>query len=229
VPDAVDMQGLDLADDDASLPENTDNWYDSIEEANLRLAGSIVKYDGKPVYVSEVAFNPKLFGDNRIRVYFYPLPIVGEGEKQRRVLTSPKFDFKAFSVGFVMINQSLCFIGRAPCRRYQQGLTDGNSRIQGNASFRDLLYSQEFVDACCGIRKNFREYIAGGDPWNPASGPISFSFAFKGEDNGTKSLLYCKGGPITTIGLFRDNGNYELNPKYSFLKELLIKEYRDAH
>ena len=139
---------LDENTDDKNLLKEEVNWYDNVEEANLRLANSVVMYDGVPVYVINCE-QSREYGDNLIRVFFHALPLSRKeiNKAYRRVISSPKFDFKPFSLGLLNVNGQLVYLSRGAVRRYQQGLTDNNLVCLSPTGARhrlvDLIYLQE--------------------------------------------------------------------------------------
>jgi hypothetical protein len=222
---------LDENSDDKELLKDDTNWYDSIEEASLRLVNSVILYDGEPVYVTQCDQNQDVYGDNLIRVFFLALPLkTNEHMKTyRRVISSPKFDFKPFPLGFMVINGGLFYLGRGAIRKYQQGLTEGNLSVTSVNKFNgyrvrlsDLIYMDSFYKLIKG--DNYPELAnvqQAQDPWNPLCVPISRSFAVIGEDNGSLSLAYGKLGQV--IGRV-ERGTPVLNPKFEYLREFLKKE-----
>lgn len=134
------------------------NFYETVKEANMRLKGTLILYDGEPYYVYGIA-NHK--GDGIFRVYMQatkdmPLesynsnvpvnsipadhPSFGiEMDKyldakkdtliHRKMMNSPLFKkFRPFPLGMVNMNSGIIYAEVSPTRKTEQGLTDSKIR-----------------------------------------------------------------------------------------------------
>jgi hypothetical protein len=129
------------------------NFYENLKEAHIRLRGTVVLYDGEPMYVSAITDHKK---DGIFRMYMYPIgttysdgvkawnqltaqypsdhPALGElmdaamkGQEGllRKHMNSPLFNrFKPFPLGMCNIKgKGTSFVERQPNRHTPQGLT----------------------------------------------------------------------------------------------------------
>lgn len=129
------------------------NFYENLKEANMRLRGTVVLYDGVPYYIIVIT-NHK--GDGIFRAYMHPLPVIGplgwvplpnadvyptDGPELgqyldkwmvdnpstklvRKYLSSPQFNkFRPFPLGMCNIGTTCYYVERQPQRRTEQGLT----------------------------------------------------------------------------------------------------------
>lgn len=129
------------------------NFYENIKEANMRLRGTVVLYDGLPHAIMAItAHNP----DGIFRVYMEPLsdemiihssnrppfeqypsdhpalgPVMDEwmannpkSVLMRKMMNSPKFNkFRPFPLGMCNYNGRVYYLERQPTRKSEQGLT----------------------------------------------------------------------------------------------------------
>lgn len=148
--------------------------YETLEEAEMRLNGTVVLYDGEPVYVNRIATaapgDPK---QDIFRVYARPLPLdkkeEGKGEEFRKFISSKKFDLSTFKMGFMNRNGKIYYCSRAPKRQYKQGIStntlvcdpvdknDFEYHQKGSPRLTHLIYEQCFADMVRGIYPSFEE------------------------------------------------------------------------
>lgn len=132
--------------------------YESVEEATMRLQGTIVFYDGEPVYVYKVTEGKPH------RIHFTPLPLVMYDPKihdktkvelfsldgcrayfvaeqqQRKFISSKNFDYGATKVGFVSVlgnDKPPVYLARSTARQYQQGLKPRNCEVFNKTNIFD--------------------------------------------------------------------------------------------
>lgn len=133
--------------------------YETLEEADMRLRGTVIYYEGEPVFVYKVS------AGKPYRVHFVPLPLIPYNrdvhgvepdletfridgrenfvatEKSRKYITSKNLDYGVSKVGFVSMHAVGCdkapvWVGRSTDRQYRQGLTSKNCSISiGNQAF----------------------------------------------------------------------------------------------
>ena len=144
--------------------------YESLEEAERRLAGTIVMYDGEPVYIHRVVSaapgdpKPDIF-----RVYAIPLPtrIAAGGrvddEPFRRFISSRKFDFQTIPMGFMNTDGNLYYCCRLPQRQQKQGVCGATlqcNEVIGNRGegyrLGSLLAMPSFADMIRGAYPSFK-------------------------------------------------------------------------
>jgi hypothetical protein len=104
--------------------------YDTIEEIDMRLHGTIIRYDGKPVFVGSIKplaggkFGMTLWLDqhNSFEVIYDP--------------EDPKLDLSPFEPGYSLIAGSVYWIYRIAKRMYQQGGNDRNTHAKPVGEYR---------------------------------------------------------------------------------------------
>lgn len=199
--------------------------YETTEEVNFRLKDTVVLYDGKPVYITQVRIPEAEDGKEIARVFFKELPIVGRGGREtRKFLSSRKFDLTPFKMGYMNFSGSAVFVSRSPVRQNRQGLsqavttfTDCKGRRYENITFNLMLQSLGFVDMVNGKYPSFKD--AGellGDN-ETSSVAVSRTFAFVIYHDLEALLLLHKG---TRCGIaLKEDKAVKVPPKFHFLRE----------
>ena len=206
--------------------------YETSEEVRFRLEGTVVLYDGDPVYISRVRV-PE--GENEIaRVYYHELPLKrpgfgnedleGQAGGIRKYLSSKKFDLAPFKMGYMNYQGNAVFVSRTPVRQNKQGLAQHNTvfndtrgRATDLLTFSRMIKCQEFVDMIKGKYPSFKEVgeLLGKD--DVSSVAISRSFAFL-IDHDLEALVLIHKGTKCGIALKDDKG-LKIPEKYKFLCE----------
>lgn len=137
--------------------------YETAHDAEMRLANTVVLYDGMPHYVNRVE---EVGGDDIFRVHCTPLPLKPEAKSIRKFISSKKFDMAPFPLGFVNLPTGCVYVSRQPRRQQQQGLSSRNADLFTLGSFdpvgRDfntMLRGQPFFDMTQGKYPSFREAV----------------------------------------------------------------------
>lgn len=199
--------------------------YEEIDEVKTRVEGSIVLYDGRPVYITKVGY-PEAGDDKEIaRVYFRQLPYVGgrDGGETRKYLSSKKFDLAPFKMGYINYGRDAYFLARTPVRQYKQGLSGAtltSTDVMGKKvplSFADLIQKQAFVDMFDGKYPSFRDAgeLLGEEKNNSVA--ISRTFAFT-LDHELEALYLLHKGVKCGLAYKKDRG-IRVPPKFNFLRE----------
>lgn len=128
------------------------NFYETTKEANMRLRGTIILYDGIPYYVLGVSDHKsdgifRIYLDNATDLAMYKYDGIPQISNQdynawgvrmdkfmettpqanilRKQMNSPLFNrFRPFPLGMVNIEGTVAYTQRHPTRRTEQGLTD---------------------------------------------------------------------------------------------------------
>lgn len=105
-------------------------WDDiNVNDAQMRLAGCVVRYSNTPVYISRVFESG---GD--VFCEFNKLGEMDEGHRRRKV-NDENWNFKPVRLGYVNLRGETFFVERAPVRKWKQGLHPDNIHIVPD--FRD--------------------------------------------------------------------------------------------
>lgn len=143
--------------------------YENIHDAQMRLQGTVVLYDGDPVYITEVAQkkveDPK---DDIFRVYASPLPYQPMQDKaeMRKFISSKKFDMAPFPMGFMNYDGLAYYCTRLPRKQQRQGLSNGTfSSVpvgfpdMGGVRFEQAISMKEFDECVKGKYPSFDEAL----------------------------------------------------------------------
>lgn len=133
--------------------------YDILEQAQLRLKGSVVMYDGRPAKVLDAFEEVK----GEIGVNISPLPKLRDNIKVS--LKDPKLNIREFRLGYVNAYNYAGYLTRMPGRQQKQGLSNGNvcfddefQRMVG-IGFENIIKRPEFADALMGIYPAFDKCV----------------------------------------------------------------------
>lgn len=205
--------------------------YETVEETKFRLEGTVVLYDGAPVYITAVQMPGEEDAEEIARVYFRELPLTRKpkrGDDIRKYLSSRKFDLSPFKMGYANYEGHAIYISRAPVRGNKQGLCRANVAIRGADGsrcgwfeFHEFLHSKSFVDMFNGDYPSFREAkeLFAGDPDGCKSVAVSRDFAICPEADLGMFFLVHKGTKCG-ISLEGDQG-IRLSPRYAFLNQVI--------
>jgi hypothetical protein len=207
---------------------NYDNFYENLEEASFRLNGTVVLYDGNPVYVATLE-NHK---DGIVRVNIMDLPLdpnTMTSPSTRKMINSPKFNkFRPFEVGnmnYLSQNGNLIplRVERIPARTRMQGANSTNMRISmvdprlaAGAAFNwnNLICNEGFVEMVKNIYPTLPEFFESETPACCLSRDLTVNTV---ERSGVCYVFY----KMESIGILNTNGSLFLFPKYNYLKESL--------
>lgn len=107
--------------------------YESANDINQRLTGSVVRYKGEPVLVGEVVGAKghvsitHLYTDENERVLYTDL------------------DLTPVPLGNTFVNGNVAFIQRKPARKWKQGLSNDNMNVKSFVPVRGLRNTSDAV------------------------------------------------------------------------------------
>lgn len=165
--------------------------YDSVEEANNRLAGTIVTYEDRPVRISEIVSH----ADGILRVIFNEFPY--NGAPVRRMINSPGFKrFRTPPLGYCNYfdrDQShALWCERVSARSRRQGLCEevfnAVSEFGGRAGFRQLSSSEAFREMVVGEYPSFDAVMGRLVPDSTIA--VDRDFAVQAGTHGFRYLMY---------------------------------------
>lgn len=140
--------------------------YDSVDEAQRRLVGTVVTYDGQPVQINDVRSHP----DGILRVSFQPWPFDGRDPDVRKKINSPLFKrFVTPPLGFCNYfsgRSANCFwTERVSARTQRQGLSSDTfnaSALQSGdrVSYGALISSDAFREMVTGEFPSYADALA---------------------------------------------------------------------
>ncbi len=210
--------------------------YETLNDAQMRLKGTIVLYEGKPHYVTEIAAGAE---DSPFRVYADALPTKGGGGGRaaeveraiarergeadiRKYISSKHFDIAPFAMGFVNDEKGCFYVARTPARQQKQGLSSDTCSacdVYGERkSFAVVLNSSGFPDMVSGVYPNLAQAVRTLTGGKIKSIAISREFALaRDAELPELTYLYHKN---KKVGFLRGT-DVSLSVKYTYLKESL--------
>lgn len=209
--------------------------YETTEEVKFRLEGTVVKYEDRLVYITNVNV-PDREEDGKkevARVFFKELPLAPNAPNVRKFLSSRNFDLTPFPMGYINHQGEAVFVSRAPVRQNKQGLSRGNTQFtfpdaknrvdnkRRNIDFEDLITSQAFVDMYNNKYPSFQEAGKMLDGKNCKSVAIGRKFVLSIDDELELLLLYHEG--VKCAVAFKGDKALRLPPRFKFLKEEVAK------
>lgn len=177
-----------------------------IQDLGMRLSHSLVMYDGRPFFISEVE-GTTLLGTDTLT-----------GKAKSVGLPAPLLDIRPVLLGYVNGREHATYCSRMPHRRYKQGLNSANLLLQEGARIRDktsLIQSKAMAQ--CVLDK----YPSLDEVYDEVSNAKRHSRAFHRYWS-----LHYTGGEIGLnyrglhVGAFKA-GNLKLMESFSYLKEEL--------
>lgn len=225
------------------MPDFPD-YYENIDEAQFRLQGTVVTYDGKPCYIQNI----QRHRDGILRCYIVMLPnridrryddefveVVDDDDEInpdipqaiRKKITSPKFNrFRPFPMGFVNFFRDYPkakYLTRIPGRRSKQGLYSEtfkvdhiDTRMADRGGFNTYVSQPEFRDCVVGEYPTFEEAM---DTLRADTAiAVNREFAIE-RDNLGLNYLYHR---LDKVGIARGR-EVLLADKFSFLREGIIE------
>ena len=227
--------------DGEKLPPNV---YENLEEAQFRLSGSVVGYDGYPAYIHDV----RAHSDGIFRLTITRLPLNGEGhagaedigdedlpasKAVRKRIDSPKFNrFRPIQLGMMnlfdatgqitgRIMRHASYAVRIPVRRGSQGLKNESFDCRmlfggQRTQLNHAMKSEAFSEMSRNVYPTFDEAMDRLAPDSSIAVTREFAVAM-GADQIVS--LYHKN---TVSGLVH-RGTILLLPSHTFLRESIIE------
>lgn len=201
--------------------------YDTAEQAQMRLQGTIITHGPKAVYVREVFADD--FGVIKLALSPYPLRTEGDkkGGKNYTVDASdPDLNFRVFHLGYCNdeVGRRAIYVSRATTRQQSQGLNrrgfvgnlmDYTTSCQG---FEDMLFNKypSVADAKALLRNEAHKL----EGWQWTAVAISRDFAIRPDEDFRDDLvkLLYRG---VVVGVSMGGDNFKLAAEYDFLKEVV--------
>lgn len=182
--------------------------YDLVEEIELRLLGTIIQYDGKPVYVAGV----KALGDSKFTLTLYR----SRNDKFEAVYggEDDAFDLAPFEPGYATVMGTAYWVFRIARRMYQQGGNDRNTHFKNVGEYRGFGQGGwNLLDAYCQPPVNIQvteaiykdliaKYIAYQKPSLALNNHLALGVRIDGND--IKVFVEYKGGEVGILNLDRD-------------------------
>ncbi len=201
------------------------NFYENLDEVTFRLNGSVVRYDGDPVYVQGCENH----NDGIIRLNISTIPLDGTEKVTRKMINSPKFDkFRPIPLGNLNYVHGGALavqrLERIPARTHTQGLTSRATSIQPVANSNNLLgtridfnaaiRNEGFVEMCKNIYPTLDEFLK----TDITECAIHADYTVVKSGNTGMSYIYHK---FDKVGILSTRREVLLFPKFGYLKEAM--------
>lgn len=206
--------------------------YETAEEVRMRLEGTVVLYDGKPVYITRTSLRAGADeeGNEHDRVWFRPLPYNNTEAEIRKLLSSRHFDLTPFKMGYMNHKGSAVFVERLASRQSKQGLCENNCKTVDFATdrrvlnFAQLISSKGFVDMINGVYPSMEE---AREMFRKRAGSVAISRRFCLVNDEDLDLMYVshKGMKCGTIS---PGQGVRLATKHRYLRESFVEDRIDV-
>lgn len=204
--------------------------YQNAREANDRLKGCMIFYQGRPHIVQQAT-------DNRrgppVTLHLSPC-FRGDwdGLYIQVPLDSRDLNYTSMKLGYVNDGREAVYLMRRPVRRYRQGINGENLTSSLYRFNPEVIYhtfaanrlsnlSREVAANLSGVYPAYEaavEAVIEGDAWSRA---FTRELAVEGDRLGFLTLCY-KGERVAAK--FREDANFRLPKRYHFLAETLEQE-----
>lgn len=182
--------------------------WDNQGDAQMRTAGSIVRWKGDPVYIKEVYIN-----DNR--KVAARMVNLRTGKQHRSILASKDWDWTPVPTGFVNVRSRTFYVSRVPIRKWKQGLHRDNVKIvPQNPGGRDIIRTAEFAACVRRDYPSFEECMTRLDDKIAVSWAFHPEWAVERDPSGLTWLLHRS----RKVGWLQDD-EAKLGEEYGYLKE----------
>jgi hypothetical protein len=203
-------------------------FYD-IEQAQLYLSDSVVRYDGEPVYIRTVMEHED--ADHKRRDYLVEFNnIEHPNEHDAEHLSAAGWNFEPVPLGMVNMFKDgvrrVVDVSRMPKRAWRVGLNSnnistgpvGSFRLPNNFGVHSLLFSTELKQTIKGIYPTFKEAVGMVEDENEDQ-CVAFSRRFAvGKEWDSMSLIYSK---INNAVGVCDTEEPRLYEPYKYLQQAL--------
>jgi hypothetical protein len=188
--------------------------FDNVRDANMRLQGTIVRYEGQPIQIHEV-----VGVDAAIKLVV--MGLVDE-EVQRLGLDDPELNLDPVPLGYVNEGKGTSYVERIPIRKWKHGLHRENVHIRGDMVElgRDVIRTRYMADTILGVFPTLPEALQSVVEGRRKETAFNRKFSLRmDEETGIVNLMY----RTERVGFVMD-GKPQLGPKMQYLKEELEAE-----
>lgn len=201
-------------------------FFDSIQDANQKLASTVVMAKGLPCYIETVQ---GLNTDQQAKIYWMPLDQHRNDSEILR-LDKETFEVKRLpSLGYVNHRNYSHYLSRRPVRQAVQGLNSRNVHIpggdEGTPNWDAMLYSRDFADMLMNkyisFDRVFDEILTSQMPLKKA---FSRTFAMSIDDL-EAVYLWNRGVKVAVANNPKKYGPvFKVPQKYKYLNEELTEQ-----
>ena len=182
----------------------------SVEDAQMRLTGCVVRYKDDPVYIHSV-------NHSEARGIYANLSILGSEDQIRKGVNDPEWDYRPIPTGYMNYASNAFYITRIPIRKWKQGLhADNVVSLPATRRVMDLVRTVEFKSVVKNLYPTFDD-INTMIRLGLKGGAFHRKFCLRGNMYAKTPMLEYMG---EVVGLVHD-GKPELLPQFLFLTEEL--------
>jgi len=182
----------------------------SVEDAQMRLTGCVVRYKDDPVYIHSV-------NHSEARGIYASLSILGTDDQVRRGVNDPEWDYRPIPTGYMNYGHNAFYITRIPIRKWKQGLhADNVVSLPGTRRVMDLVRTEEFKSVVKNLYPTFDD-INKMVRLGMKGGAFHRKFCLRRGMYAKVPMLEYMG---EVVGMVQD-GKPELLPQFLFLTEEL--------
>lgn len=220
------------------MTDKTGYFWTDIEQAQTRLIGCVVLYDGQPVYIDNVT---NVADDDIPRAHIRVLPCKEQdGSNSRKMLNSPKFNKfrKMPNLGWMNVSSGAgaVFLARQTHRATKHGLTVGNvlitstprraagdtndmtALVSGAYNFSSVMFDKGFVDAHNGQFPSLESVLARIEEGSSIA--FSRKYCVIRDYDGIRWLFR----DTTRVGIFTGVDTLNLLSRHAYLREEVMDE-----
>jgi hypothetical protein len=194
--------------------------YDNVNDAQMRLGGTVIRYNGKPVYVIDVGDkkDPETFDTYIYLNITFPI----DGVVDQVLIDDPLLDFSPVPVGYVNYNGGSAYVHRVPIRKWKQGLHRDNLNVEwdtynGLGEDADILVTSSLARSILNEYPAFDEAIERVRSKRDKSCAFNRKFSLVRSDIGLLWLYY-KG---EQVGWIEGEQTFVLGNEHRYLQEEL--------
>lgn len=182
--------------------------WDNQQDAHMRASGTVVRFNGKPVYIKDVQTE----GGELLVNFVYLLT----GRKSTARLSDELWNWKPVPTGFVNTGDKVFYVQRKPVRKWKQGLSRDNCSVFPKAlGMQEMFKSKQFGRT---VMRDYPSYKEAFAKVRSEGGQVAFhpDLAISRSKVGPIYLLY----RTDTVG-WLEQGELILGDDWSFLKEIV--------
>lgn len=198
--------------------------YDTVEQAGMRLTGSVITYKDRAVLVREVRENTP--GVIILSLDTYPIQTAAgnKSKKSERLLvdqTDPELNYRLFRLGYVNddATRTAAYISRAGRRQQVQGIV-ANTLVGVPLRDNSFIYRAGFEDMLFGRYPTPKEAVArltdDNEPWSKVGITRDFAIGVDADFKKLHKLFYRD----IAVGVTMGETAFSLAEDYKFLAEV---------
>lgn len=192
-------------------------WYQTLDDARLRLSGTVILFDGKPVFIDAINY-----ANDSDDIVLSGLSLPKFTPNEPISLHDPRWEAFDFPLGFMNTSYHAYYLSRRPVRRNRQGLSNDNmnaTRADGQYGqhFRELIEDPGFCDMFSNTYPTVREAEVRLRATDAQSAAFHKTLALVKDPTGVLKLSY-KG---RLVGYGSPKEGFRIPSEFKYLRETL--------